>query len=167
MPKRLFGLLFGQNRFGLSRMFPGHEAETPKRPPFTRWVTFGRRSREERCDVVFVDESNGRRVTIVDGRGKIVNFPGIEKGDWTNDLSGGLPEPAVQFRTSFEKCGADGYIMLWQVQPDGRYWADEDGFGMTNDREIKLYALIDSHGSFDGPFRIYDSRVRQSLENRT
>ncbi|MDO4326855.1 MAG: hypothetical protein Q4E24_12610 [bacterium] len=25
------------------------------------------------------------------------------------------------------------YSMLWQIQLDGRYWADEDGFGMTSD----------------------------------
>lgn len=34
----------------------------------------------------------------------------------------------------------------WQINPDGRYYADEDGFGMTNDREVSLYSYIDRAG---------------------
>lgn len=34
----------------------------------------------------------------------------------------------------------------WQINPDGRYYADDDGFGMTNDREVSLYSYIDRAG---------------------
>lgn len=34
----------------------------------------------------------------------------------------------------------------WQLNPDGRYSMDEDGFGMTDDEEIALYGKIDSNG---------------------
>lgn len=46
-------------------------------------------------------------------------------------------------------------VLLWQVQPDGYYWADEDGYGMTPDEEVTLYADIDETGHFTGPFRLY------------
>ena len=49
---------------------------------------------------------------------------------------GGLPTP----RTSAE------------IQPDGRYWMDEDGFGMEDDEEIWLCADIDEEGRFITPF---------------
>jgi len=62
--------------------------------------------------------------------------------------------PQIRFRTSFEK-REDGWIMLWQIWPDGRYWEDDDGFGMTNDEEITLYTFVNSDGEFTGPFRIY------------
>lgn len=34
----------------------------------------------------------------------------------------------------------------WQINPDGKYWMDDDGFGMTNDQEIALFGLIDRTG---------------------
>lgn len=34
----------------------------------------------------------------------------------------------------------------WQLNPDGMYYMDEDGFGMTNDEEITIYSYIDRAG---------------------
>ena len=34
----------------------------------------------------------------------------------------------------------------WQLNPDGMYYRDEDGFGMTDDEEINLYGAIDKKG---------------------
>lgn len=48
----------------------------------------------------------------------------------------------------------NGQILVWTVQPDGRYWADDDGFDM--DDEINLYAYVDDDGDFLSKFRIYD-----------
>lgn len=41
--------------------------------------------------------------------------------------------------------------MAWQkwngsLTPDGMYYRDEDGFGMTDDEEINLYGAIDRKG---------------------
>lgn len=128
-------------------------------PPFTQWVTFGDhryRSPGERCDVEYVDERLGIRKSIVDNKGNIIGFPGIEKGDWMKFLSSSkCLKPVVKFRTEFEEYDDTHYIMIWEVQPDGRYWEDEDGFGGTDDMEVCLYALIDHAGCFTGPFRIY------------
>ncbi|MCM1113449.1 MAG: hypothetical protein NC399_09370 [Muribaculum sp.] len=131
----------------------------PERPPFTRWLTFGNhmyRRAGERCDVEFIDNRLGIRKTIVDNRGNILDFPGIERGKWMECLeSENCLRPVVQFRTDFQKYDDQHYIMIWEVQPDGRYWEDSDGFGGTSDMEVCLYALIDHAGCFTGPFRIY------------
>lgn len=34
----------------------------------------------------------------------------------------------------------------WEINPDGRYYMDDDGFGMTDDEEITLYGAIDRQG---------------------
>ena len=30
----------------------------------------------------------------------------------------------------------------WQLIPDGRYWMDDDGYGMTSDIELNIYGFI-------------------------
>lgn len=34
----------------------------------------------------------------------------------------------------------------WQLNPDGRYYMDEDGYGMTDDEEVEIYGFIDRQG---------------------
>lgn len=34
----------------------------------------------------------------------------------------------------------------WQLNPDGRYYMDDDGFGMTDDEEITIYGYVDRMG---------------------
>lgn len=42
----------------------------------------------------------------------------------------------------------------WQINPDGRYYMDEDGFGMTDDKEITIYSYVDRTGKPLIKFRI-------------
>lgn len=125
--------------------------QTFPKPYLTNMVTYG--CRED--SVYFVDEQHGIRTVLVDSTGTIQNFPGIIKEDfWTSQVSPNATKPGIRFRTSFEQRN-DRWIMLWQIQPDGRYWADEDGFGIEDDLEVTLYTYVDQHGQFTGPFRIY------------
>ena len=41
----------------------------------------------------------------------------------------------------------------WQLNPDGRYFMDEDGFGMTDDVEVNIYGFIDREGKVVSMFR--------------
>lgn len=34
----------------------------------------------------------------------------------------------------------------WQLNPDGMYYMDEDGYGMTDDEEVEIYGFIDRQG---------------------
>ena len=39
------------------------------------------------------------------------------------------------------------------LNPDGRYYMDDDGFGMTSDREIEIYGFIDQKAEVVVKFR--------------
>lgn len=126
-------------------------------PSLSQWETFGAhlyRTAYEVSRVVFTNLKRGIRREIVDNQGYILNFPGIDERARAS-LDGVCPEARIYFRTSFELQPDGKILMLWEVQPDGLYWEDEDGFGRTNDPEICLYTLIDENGRFTGPFRLY------------
>lgn len=79
--------------------------------------------------------------------------------DW--DSLKNLPEKALNraIGLSFEfPSFIHGYVngvaeVSWQLNPDGRYYMDDDGFGMTNDREIKIYGFIDQNAKVVVKFR--------------
>lgn len=48
----------------------------------------------------------------------------------------------------------DGLCAIsWTLYPDGRYFADEDGFGMEDNDEEEVYAIIDTNLNIVEPFR--------------
>ena len=129
-----------------------------KKPYLTKTVVFGMhayRRKGEDSSVCFVNETRGVRKKIVDSVGIIHRFPGIVKEDfWLRYVSRNALLPQIRFRTSFEK-SKKGWIVLWQIQPDGMYWADDEGFGAGHDVEVDLYTYLDEEGNFTAPFRIY------------
>ena len=72
--------------------------------------------------------------------------------DW--DSLKGLPQDAFE-RAKAHSFHFPGHVyqykngvaeVRWEINPDGRFYCDEDGFGMTNDKEINLYGAIDRKG---------------------
>ena len=52
----------------------------------------------------------------------------------------------------------------WQLNPDGRYYQDDDGYGMTDDEEIEIYGFIDTNGNVLVKFRaIKDSSELETM----
>lgn len=107
--------------------------------------------------MVIIDPEGTNHKVIIDEEGYFVDFPGIEQGRWTIYL-----ERPVKFdgseRNEFGVVllrHEDGFRCFWTIQTDGRYWADDDGFGAEDDFEIILYADMDNKGNFTGPFRIH------------
>ena len=73
--------------------------------------------------------------------------------DWTSLKK--LPEEAInrakclsfQF-PSFIRGFKNGVARVdWQLNPDGQYYMDDDGYGMTADEEIEIYGFIDTKGN--------------------
>ena len=51
----------------------------------------------------------------------------------------------------------------WQLNPDGMYYMDDDGFGMTPDVEYNIYGFIDRQGRVLSKFRHLS---RQGLDEK-
>lgn len=72
--------------------------------------------------------------------------------DWWSLI--GLPQSAInrarrQDATypTFIRKYKDGVAKVsWQLNPDGRYFMDEDGYGMTDDEEVTIYGFVDREG---------------------
>lgn len=135
-------------------------------PGLSQYVTFGRNRDGEVAAVVLNKPTEDYHKVIVNNKGRFENFPGIIQGKWTSYIEGKFDFDSgnICFRTSFERW-EDGYRCLWEIQPDGRYWADEDGYGAENDSEIILYADPDGNGMFLSPFRIYEIDGRRIEES--
>lgn len=97
--------------------------------------------------------------------------------DW--DSLADLPEDAVgraralsfhfpSFIRHFENGVAE---VSWQLNPDGRYYMDEDGYGMTDDEEITIYGFIDQNAKVVVKFRNINEccgeldKMRKEAEN--
>lgn len=50
------------------------------------------------------------------------------------------------FPTMIRRFRGDMAELEWQINPDGRYYMDEDGYGMTDDVEVALVGKIDRRG---------------------
>lgn len=58
----------------------------------------------------------------------------------------------------------DGVALVeWTLYPDGRYFMDEDGYGMEDNDESVLYGFIDTHANVVIPFQ---ARSWKELEKR-
>ena len=124
---------------------------------FSSWYSVGANlfSRKDApSEVIFENLETGVRKTVIDRRGWIVDFPGLAHPDVITTYYRGDLCDRIRFYSHFSLLG-DRYALLWQIQPEGRYWEDDDGFGGTLDSEIILYARLDDTGAFIEPFRLY------------
>ena len=124
---------------------------------FSQTVTFGDhlyRKKGECAEIIMENTRTGIRKTIVDDDGMIVDFPGIAYPELVSLYKKGVSNGRIRFRSNISMLG-EQYALIWQIQPDGRYWEDEYGFGMTSDDEINLYAHFNEKGRFTEPFHIY------------
>lgn len=90
-------------------------------------------------------DSNERLVTVTT---EDIDFDSLKK----------LPEEAIERAEclsfqfpSFIRGFRNGVARVdWQLNPDGRYYQDDDGFGMTDDEEIEIYGFIDTKRECSG-----------------
>ena len=108
-----------------------------------------------------IDNKRYRAYEIMDGNMDFVNFT-TDDVDWNSIKQ--LPEKAkmqaqemsAQFPTfirGFRKGVAE---VSWQLNPDGRYYMDDDGYGMTSDEEITIYGYIDAEMNVLSKFQYID-----------
>lgn len=91
------------------------------------------------------------RAEIIRGQ-QFVDFPGLAHGKWENEIAMDRVIKENRFASFIYPFVGDKAVFRWMVRPDGRYWADEDGYGMEDDYEVNLYALFNKEGRFITPF---------------
>lgn len=133
------------NLFKKQEVTPVRDTKQQDTPYLTQTVVFGmhlyRRAGED-SSVYFVDEKRGLRKLLVNSNGVIQRFPGFkDKEKLAKLVNARALTPQIRFRTSFEKRDSR-WIMYWQIQPDGRYWEDEDGNFIKTGRAVSPPILL-------------------------
>ena len=94
-----------------------------------------------------------------------------------------LPEEAIeraeafsfQFPSFIREFKNGVALVEWQLNPDGKYYMDDDGYGMTPDQEINIYGFIDTEGKVVVKFQAINERkdleklrkiAEESVKNR-
>lgn len=101
---------------------------------------------------IILYRENGQFVKeMTDRSGNFIHFPGVSEGEWQKGISGNFYSCA-RFICHVSRYMNGLACFGWMVQPDGRYYGDDDGFGMEDSEEITLYSLFDKKGEFVMPF---------------
>ena len=95
------------------------------------------------------NEDTCRAYEIMDEGMTFTNFT-TDDIDW-NSLES-LPDYMIErarrlsaLFPTFVSCFQNGVAKVsWQLNPDGRYYRDDDGYGMTDDEETTVYGFIDT-----------------------
>lgn len=155
----VYGLLKSGNKNQSTQEYDNTEQGEPH---LNQYVTYGNhlyRQKGKIAKVVLTNPQKHITRTIIEDDGCINNFPGFEHPELITGLLDDVSDkPYVQFRSEFEKTD-NGFMFCWQIQPDGRYWEDEDGFGAGNGAELILYTYLNDEGVFTSKFRIYSYGV--------
>lgn len=104
---------------------------------------------------------NTQRAYLLMDEDYTMKFATADDIDWSSLSS--LPDKAITtakrlsmiYPTHIRGFNNGVATIEWQLNPDGRYYADSDGYGMTDDQEITLYGYIDRNGRLVGKFRYY------------
>lgn len=131
----------------------------------SQMYTHGHNSYGQTAEVILTIPEHSYQKVIVDKDGRFQDFPGIIKGHWAHYLDSKFDFDAglIRYQAHFQ-VHDQGYRCFWEIQPDGRYWGDDSGFGADNSLEIVLYADMDYRGVFKGPFQIYTVDIEYWFE---
>lgn len=98
--------------------------------------------------------------------GCFLHYPGVKHGGWEEGMEQPFI-PIMRYTANYNPFDENGLAdFVWTVQPDGYYWADDDGFGIENDCEVELYAKFNKHGRFVTQFMDYGDMRQAEKELR-
>ena len=98
-----------------------------------------------------------KKITNKDGY--FLDFPGVVDGAWKEKLIGSY-EPYIDYVSNVSEFMNGFALFSWMVQPDGRYYEDETGFGADYEDEVMLYAYMNKNGEFVTPFADFHPKYK-------
>ena len=111
-----------------------------------------------RGPLYMVNTESKKYKKLIEANGKVVGFT---KDDIDYKNLEGVEHTSCAYSMTSEYAGIgrwndfeDGICALgWTLYPDGRYFADEDGFGMEDNDEVEIYCVIDKDFKVLKPFQ--------------
>ena len=103
-----------------------------------------------RGPLFYANSFTGKARQLLDENSNLVDFED-QDFDWEKLKTVEYPYDVKHKHVDYGGLGRyndfrDGICCLsWMLHPDGRYYADEDGFGMEDDNEENIYCIIDSN----------------------
>ena len=105
-----------------------------------------------------INHNTHEAFVFMDGQERLMNVT-LDDIDW--EAIKHLPEEALERARSlsahfptFIRMYKNGVAEVkWQLNPDGRYYMDSDGYGMTDDVEVNIHGYIDQHAKVVKAFR--------------
>ena len=103
-----------------------------------------------RGPLFYANSFTGKARQLLDENSNLVDFED-QDFDWEKLKTVEYPYDVKHKHVDYGGLGRyndfrDGICCLsWMLHPDGRYYADEDGFGMEDDDEENIYCVIDSN----------------------
>lgn len=119
-----------------------------------------------------LDHDERRAYEFMDGNERLV---AVSKDDIDWESLEGLPDEAraraealsfhfPSFILGFRNGVAE---VSWQLNPDGRYYMDDDGFGMTGDKEVTIYGCINRQAEVVAKFRaVKNAEEREAMRKQ-
>lgn len=109
-----------------------------------------------------VDHKNKCAYEFMDNEATLV---GVSDADIDWQTLKGIPKESLyraKCRNAYFPTKISGFRngvaeVSWQLCPDGRYWMDDDGFGMSPDEKIEIYGYIDRTGKVVVPYQAITS----------
>ena len=99
-------------------------------------------------ELIIVNDTEQRAWQITEPNGEIVGFT-LDDLDMQNicatDCAHLARKMIAYYRFDVERFKNGKAEVIWTLQPEGCYYADEDGFGSTDDEEVCIKAVIDTH----------------------
>lgn len=119
-------------------------------------------------NLLLVKEKNGDRYLVnkVTGKARQISTPGIVVGFSDEDIDFATVDKSPHGYTArsrrmdftpvgwYDRCKNGLIVLVWILYPEGRYFADEDGFGMEDNDEEKIYCVINDNLEVVRPFTI-------------
>lgn len=101
------------------------------------------------------NQNFGEKIVLLDSEGDAI-FVKPEDFIWSDPVLSDYKETILtmhpRYGFSVNEFVDNQASVSWTLQPDGLYWADEDGYGGTDENEIEMIAIIDKNGNILKPF---------------
>lgn len=99
------------------------------------------------CAYEFMDD----RECLLHVRDEDIDFAGLT--GISEEYLERIRRRSAHFPTHIHNFKGNTAIVKWEINPDGMYFMDDDGFGMGPEREYALYGTINRQGLIVSPFR--------------